>query len=96
MVIGLPPGDGTAVLDLSAERQLVGLHAFLGETDLTSIVEIKRDPAQIAQIAQPRPPGIVREKRQGRQRQAGGFGRGLRLAPSATRDQKRAQTDRQA
>ena len=45
--IGLPPGDGTAVLDLSAERQLVGLHAFLGETDLTSIVEIKRDTAGI-------------------------------------------------
>jgi len=45
--LGLPPGDGTAVLDLSADRQLVGLHAFLGETDLTSIVEINRDETGI-------------------------------------------------
>ncbi len=45
--IGLPPGDGTAVLDLAASRQLVGLHALLGETDLTSIVEINRDETGI-------------------------------------------------
>ncbi|MHA7815181.1 MAG: AsmA family protein [Pseudohaliea sp.] len=45
--IGLPPGDGTAVLDLAAERQLVGLHAFLGATDLTTIVDITRDEAGI-------------------------------------------------
>ncbi|MEQ8263384.1 AsmA-like C-terminal region-containing protein [Pseudohaliea sp.] len=41
--IALPPGAGTAVLDLAADRQLIGLHAFLGATDLTSIVEVTRD-----------------------------------------------------
>jgi hypothetical protein len=45
--IGLPPGAGTAVLDLTAKRQLIGVHAFLGETDLTSIVEISRDETGI-------------------------------------------------
>lgn len=45
--IALPPGEGTAVLDLAADRQLIGLHAFLGTTDLTSIVEVKRDSSGI-------------------------------------------------
>ncbi len=56
--IGLPPGEGTAVLDLQPTRQLVGLHAFLGETDLTGIVEVDRDSEHItglrAEINAPR------------------------------------------
>ncbi len=35
------------MLDLTAKRQLIGVHAFLGETDLTSIVEISRDETGI-------------------------------------------------
>ena len=46
--LGLPPGNGTAVLDLAPGRQLVGLHAFLGATDLTSIVELTRDKGGIS------------------------------------------------
>lgn len=38
----VPPGDGTAVLDLGPERQLVGLHAFLGQSDFTALFDITR------------------------------------------------------
>lgn len=40
--LGLPPGKGTAVLDLRPRRQLLGLHALLGATDLTALFELTR------------------------------------------------------
>ncbi|KGE03624.1 AsmA family protein [Pseudohaliea rubra] len=68
--IGLPPGEGTAVLDLQSTRQLIGLHAFLGETDLTSVITVERDHTGItglrAELNAPRLhlPDLARLQRQ--------------------------------